>query len=202
MADDQFSSVVNQESVEKMKSSKPSWSAPTEHEDGYDVTGQTDAAQRARNKTAAAQGKPAFHLREKGGPVTAGENYIVGEKGPERFVPSVDGHILPAKKNMKTKHAGHGYTHVHVEHHKDGSHTVHHRHEDGAHKDSRHAASNIDGVHDSIEDHEGMPNPGEAEADAGDHGVPAAAAQQAGLPVSMSPAGASEETRGGSVEGE
>ena len=32
--------------------------------------------------------------REKGGPVKADKNYIVGEKGPEMFVPQVDGNII------------------------------------------------------------------------------------------------------------
>lgn len=67
----------------------------------------------------------------------------------------------------KKKHAGHGFTHSHIEHHKDGSHTVHHQHEDGPEHDVKHAAADLDGVHDSMEDHMGTPNPGEAEANAG-----------------------------------
>ena len=34
-------------------------------------------------------------FREKGGPVTAGQPYIVGEKRPELFVPDRNGTILP-----------------------------------------------------------------------------------------------------------
>ena len=34
----------------------------------------------------------------------------------------------------KEKHAGHGFTHTHVEHHADGSHTIHHVHEKTEHK--------------------------------------------------------------------
>lgn len=33
--------------------------------------------------------------REKGGPVSAGKSYLVGEKGPELFVPKTNGKILP-----------------------------------------------------------------------------------------------------------
>jgi len=77
----------------------------------------------------------------------------------------------------------HKYTHSHIEHHADGSHTVHHVHEEGPHKDVKHAVASLDHMHDSIQDHLGMPNPGEAEADKGDHGVPAAAAGPAGLPI-------------------
>lgn len=81
----------------------------------------------------------------------------------------------------KKKHAGHGFTHTHMEHHHDGSHTVHHVHEDGPHKDVKHAVANLDGAHDSMQDNMGTPNPGEAQADAGDHGVPAPQASAAGL---------------------
>jgi hypothetical protein len=35
------------------------------------------------------------HRRASGGPVYAGQSYIVGEAGPEPFIPSVDGMILP-----------------------------------------------------------------------------------------------------------
>lgn len=49
-------------------------------------------------------------------------------------------------------YAGHGYTRTTVEHHPDGSHTITHEHEDGkSHK--KHAVMDLDGVHDSIEDH-------------------------------------------------
>lgn len=86
-------------------------------------------------------------------------------------------------EKKKKKHAGHGFTHTHIEHHKDNSHTIHHVHEDGAHADMKHAAGDLDSVHDSMEDHLGVPNPGEAEANAGDHGVPAEQAGPAGLPM-------------------
>jgi hypothetical protein len=88
----------------------------------------------------------------------------------------------------KKKHAGHGFTHTHVEHHKDGSHTVHHQHEDGPDHDVKHAAASLDHLHDSMQDHLGSPNPGEAAADAGDHGVPAEQAAPAGLPGAAAPA--------------
>lgn len=77
----------------------------------------------------------------------------------------------------------HGFTHSHIEHHHDGSHTVHHIHKDGPAKDVKHAVANLDGVHDSMQANLGMPNPGEAAADAGNHGVAAPAAALAGLPA-------------------
>lgn len=83
----------------------------------------------------------------------------------------------------------HEFTHSSIEHHGDGSHTIEHHHKDGAHKNVKHAAMNLDHVHDSLQDHLGTPNPGEAAADQGDHGVPAAQAAPAGLPVPP-PAGA------------
>lgn len=83
----------------------------------------------------------------------------------------------------KAKVAHHGFSHTHVEHHADGSHTVHHVHHAGPHKDVKHAVPHLDGLHDSMQDHLGMPNPGEAEADAGQHGVAPPEAAAAGLPA-------------------
>lgn len=77
-------------------------------------------------------------------------------------------------EEKKKKHAGHGFTHSHVENHADGSHTVHHVHEDGPHKDVKHAVSDLDSVHDSLQDHLGTPNPGEAQAQVGPAAAPAA----------------------------
>ena len=83
----------------------------------------------------------------------------------------------------KAKVAHHGFTHSTVEHHSDGSHTVEHHHHEGPHKNVRHAAMNLDHVHDSLQDHLGVPNEGEVEANAGVHGVPAPQASAAGLPM-------------------
>jgi hypothetical protein len=75
----------------------------------------------------------------------------------------------------------HHYTHTSVEHHDDGSHTVTHHHKDGkSHK--KYAKHDHDGMMDGMMQHLSQPNPGEAAADAGDHGVPADAASAAGLP--------------------
>lgn len=63
----------------------------------------------------------------------------------------------------KKKHAGHGHKKVSIEHHKDRSHSIHYQHEDGPEHDVRHAVSNIDGVHDSLEQHLGQPNVGEGQ---------------------------------------
>jgi hypothetical protein len=90
-------------------------------------------------------------------------------------------------EEKKRKHAGHGYHRTHVDHHHDGSATVHHVHQDGPQHDRKHAVADLDGVHDSIQDHLGQVNPGEAEADGGQHGVPAAMAQPAGLAMPPQP---------------
>jgi len=87
----------------------------------------------------------------------------------------------------KSPVAHHGFIHSHHEHHPDGSITVHHVHHEGPHKDVKHAVADLDGAHDSMQDHLGVPNPGEAQADAGQHGVAPPAAAAAGLPA---PAGA------------
>ena len=83
----------------------------------------------------------------------------------------------------------HKYTHTTITHHDDGSHTVEHHHEDGkSHK--KYARHDHDGMMDGIMDHTSAPNPGEAAAEAGDHGVPAAPAAAAGLPMAAPAAGA------------
>ena len=87
----------------------------------------------------------------------------------------------------KKKHSHHGFSHTHIEHHADNSHTIHHVHSDGAHKDVKHAVADLDSVHDSLQDHLGTPNPGEAQANAG----PAAPAAPAAPAMPMpGPAGA------------
>jgi hypothetical protein len=58
----------------------------------------------------------------------------------------------------------HKFTHTNVEHHADRSHTVHHVHADGPHKDVKHAAMDLDGVHDSMQDHLNPPEPPTAAA--------------------------------------
>ena len=82
------------------------------------------------------------------------------------------------------KHKDH--THTTVDHHEDGSHTMHRHHKDGSKHSSAH--SDLDSVHDALQDHLGEPNPGEAEADMGQHGVPNEQAGPAGLPVTSTPA--------------
>jgi hypothetical protein len=60
----------------------------------------------------------------------------------------------------------HKYAHTHITHHSDGSHTVHHEHEDGkSHED--YATGSHDGMMDGLMHFTGEPNPGEAEAVAG-----------------------------------
>ena len=71
----------------------------------------------------------------------------------------------------KKNRAHHGFSHTHIEHHSDNSATVHHVHHDGPHKDKKHAAADLDAIHDSMEDHLGTPNPGEAAAEAGPQGA-------------------------------
>ncbi|MBS0631518.1 MAG: hypothetical protein JSS11_06365 [Verrucomicrobia bacterium] len=49
-----------------------------------------------------AAGSKLLH-REQGGPVTAGQSYIVGEKRPEVFVPNTDGFIIPSVAQAMTR---------------------------------------------------------------------------------------------------
>ena len=73
---------------------------------------------------------------------------------------------------MKKKHP---YTHSHVEHHEDGSHTVHHVHKDGPHKDHKSAVGDHDSLMDNMMDNTSAPNPGEPEQAAPGAGAPPAA---------------------------
>ena len=50
-------------------------------------------------------------------------------------------------------HAGHGFLHTSVEHHNDGSVTVHHVHKYGEKYDVKHAVGNLDELHDSMQEH-------------------------------------------------
>lgn len=53
-------------------------------------------------------GKEDIEERKKGGPVKKGKKYIVGEKGPEVFVPKKDGKIIPNKGKVKSHAAKKG----------------------------------------------------------------------------------------------
>lgn len=76
----------------------------------------------------------------------------------------------------------HKFSSTHIEHHEDGSHTVHHIHKDGSAHDKKYAAADHDSMLDGMMDHTSEPNPGEAEAQ------PAPAAAGAAAPPP--PAGA------------
>ena len=65
--------------------------------------------------------------------------------------------------------AKHGFSHTRIEHHKDGSATVHHKHHADSKKDVKHVVQSLDHMHDSLQDHLGVPNPGEAEARSEEH---------------------------------
>ena len=88
--------------------------------------------------------------------------------------------VIPAKDNMadesqfamvpgrKAKTPKKEHVATHITHHKDGSHTAVHKHSHPEHHpDETHALSNMDALHDHLEQHVGQPNSGEAEAEAG-----------------------------------
>jgi broad specificity phosphatase PhoE len=115
------------------------------------------------------------------------------EKLEEAISPGIHAKMAAAiGPNMKK----HKFSHTVIEHHKDGSHTVHHIHEKHEHKheaptrdgDVKGAAADHDEMLDHVMDHTSEPNPGEAAATAGDHGVPAGPAAAAGLPAPAAPA--------------
>ncbi len=76
----------------------------------------------------------------------------------------------------------HKYSHTHVTHHADGSHSIHHEHEDGkSHKD--YARGDHDGMMDGMMEHTSEPDAEEGAADMGNHGIEAAEAAKAGIPA-------------------
>jgi len=82
----------------------------------------------------------------------------------------------------------HKFSHTHIEHHKDGSHTVHHVHEEGPHKDVKGAAGDHDAMMDHIMDHTSDANEGEGHDE---NNEPMVAAKPAGAaPVAITPQGA------------
>jgi hypothetical protein len=93
---------------------------------------------------------------------------------------------MAEEKEKKKKHS---FSHTHIEHHKDGSATVHHVHKDGPDHDVKHAAASLDHIHDSMQDHlGGGPTEGDKELDNGQHGIPEAIAAPAGIPAGAAPA--------------
>jgi hypothetical protein len=76
----------------------------------------------------------------------------------------------------------HGFTHTHIEHHDDNSHTVHHVHKDGPHKDHKSAVPSHDHLMDNMMDHTSAPNPGEEVAAAVGAPPAAGAPPMAGAP--------------------
>lgn len=63
----------------------------------------------------------------------------------------------------------HKFTHSTIEHHDDGSHTIHHQHADGPEHDVKHAVADLDEVHDSFEKH--FRDPEEVEGMVGKKGI-------------------------------
>jgi hypothetical protein len=63
----------------------------------------------------------------------------------------------------------HGFSHTDIEHFEDGSAAVHHVHSDGPHKDFHHAVVDLDGIHDSLEEH--LRDPHEIEEEIDERGV-------------------------------
>jgi hypothetical protein len=88
-------------------------------------------------------------------------------------------------EEKKRKHAGHGYKHTHITHHDDGSHSIHHEHEDGKHKD--YAVADHDAMMDGMMDHTSQPNPGEQES-AEANPMAGSGAAPAGAPPVAAPA--------------
>lgn len=91
------------------------------------------------------------------------------------------------KKKVAPKHEAHkeetkkahGF---HAKKVKGGWHVHHHDEEDKPIKGAEHVMPDMDAMHDHMESQFGEPNEGEPQADAGQHGVPEAMAQSAGLP--------------------
>lgn len=87
--------------------------------------------------------------------------------------------VEPKKDEKSASHEApkrHGKVkHMHIHRADDGTYVIDHEHEpmaDGTPvPNSQHTAPDMDALHDHLEDHLGEPNPGEAEADAGQSGI-------------------------------
>ena len=77
--------------------------------------------------------------------------------------------VEPRRAAVGNMHAGHGFKSTTIEWHPDGSALVHHKHEVDENKDNRHAAVDLDSVHDSLEDNIRCPE--EIETELSKHGV-------------------------------
>ena len=95
---------------------------------------------------------------------------VVSELGGKSETPKKEiKHIITRKA-----HGGKGHIHTHV-------------HTHPAHADEEHVTSNDDEMAEHMMQHLGTPNPGEAEADAGQSGIPAAAMAAAPQPGAAAP---------------
>jgi hypothetical protein len=79
----------------------------------------------------------------------AGTKALGGAAKVKEWEHSTDYSHLPERKTVK-----HKFHSTEIKHHKDGSHTVHHRHEDPA-KDVEHAVADHDGMMDSMQNNLG-----------------------------------------------
>lgn len=79
---------------------------------------------------------------------------ILGKSGLAEWDAATKGKHLPETKGntMKKKHP---FSHTHMEHHGDGSITVHHQHESDSKKDIKHAVPDLDAAQESMEQHLG-----------------------------------------------
>lgn len=75
--------------------------------------------------------------------------------------------LQKGEKVIPMKHAGHGFKKTSITHFDDGSAMIHHEHENGNH--STHAVGDLDGVHDSLEEH--LRCPEEVEEDLEKRGI-------------------------------
>lgn len=96
-----------------------------------------------------------------------------------------DGMKAKKKKSSSAKHGHAGPKHGRpkrtiIDHHTNGSHSVEHEHEQDPTmppmSNTKYAVADDEGLRDGMEQHVMQPNPGEAQADAGQSGTAAAAA--------------------------
>ena len=102
---------------------------------------------------------------------------ILGKAGLHEWDAATKGKHLPEHAHKDTQMAHkkqHPYKRTHIEHHEDGSHTIHHEHEQGPEGDKHHAVASHDEMMDKLQDNlqpngpepEPEPEPGGEPADA------------------------------------
>ncbi len=170
-ANKSFADAANKEKAApkpKPVSSPKKPSSPKYH-DGIDYVPKTGPAILKKGEAVLNPEDAAEHRKEKKS-MTKHKIDVSDELGGKKEKPKKEIKHIVTKKSADGKH----HIHIHVHTHPD-------------HPDEEHVSTGNDGLVDHMMDHMGEPNPGEAEADAGQSGIPPQSAGAAAQPQPTQP---------------